>query len=62
MPEIEVGDIVDVSLPGVRPRTLLQYEVLNTPTPSMSYWEFEGPKGDVVAVPIPTAVARAAPP
>ena len=46
---IQVGDIVDVSLKGVRASSLSQYEVLQIPSNVQDYWEFEGPKGDIVA-------------
>ena len=46
---IQVGDIVNVTLPGVRPSNLSQYEVLQIPGAVQDYWEFEGASGDVVA-------------
>ena len=46
---IKVGDTVNVTLQGARPTSLSQYEVMSLPTAARDYWEFEGPKGEVVA-------------
>ena len=46
---IIVGDTVNVSINGQRPRVLPEYEVLQIPGQVQDYWEFEGPTGDIVA-------------
>lgn len=57
---IEVGDIINVTLGGQRSAVLANYEVLKKPSNVLDYWEFEGPKGDVVAVPRPISITKPA--
>ena len=58
MADINPTDIVDVTLGGASSRTLAQYEVLKIPSNVQDYWEFQGPSGDIVAVPLPIAVTK----
>ena len=55
---IQVGDIVDVTLRGVRARSLAGYEVVSLPTNNGDYWEFEGPSGDIIATRDPIVTKR----
>ena len=59
MADINPGDVVDVSLAGPKPASLAQYVALKLPSNTQDYWEFEGPKGDIVAVNLPVAVTKA---
>ena len=56
---IEVGDIVNVSLLGLRGRVLAVHEVLKLPSNNEDYWEFQAPNGgEIIAVPDPVTVAK----
>ena len=52
MAEINPGDFVNVSF-TVGGSTLANYQVLKLPSNIQNYWEFQGPKGDVVAAALP---------
>lgn len=54
---IEVGDLVNVSLAGNRPRVLIQYEVRKLPTNVSPYWEFMN-NDETVALTQPVAVTK----
>ena len=54
---IELGDLVNVTLGGQRPRVLNGYEVIRIPTNNFPYWEFAN-VDESVAVPVPIAVAK----